>query len=89
MHCTHKQQSNNNWGVGFIHDEFGTGADFINNYIGTGAWFIYDESGSDTWPIHYITTPLIPSAVTAPATSLPFAYPHAATICNGEVTIHL
>jgi hypothetical protein len=75
--------------VGFIHDQFGTGANFIHNYIDTGAWFIYDESGSGTWPIHCIATPLIPNAVTTSATSLPFAYPHAATICNGEVTVRL
>lgn len=74
--------------MGFIHDEFGTGADFIHNYIGTGAWFIYDESGSGTWPVHCIATPLMPSAIRAPATS-PFAYQHAATICTGEVTVHL
>jgi len=75
--------------VGFIRVEFGTGADFIHNYTGIGAWFIYNESGSGTWPIHCIATLLIPSAFRAPATSPPFVYPHAATICNGEITVHL
>jgi hypothetical protein len=47
------------------------------------------KSGSGTWPIHCIAAPFTPSAIKAPATSPPLACPHAATICNAEVTVHL
>jgi hypothetical protein len=87
--CTHKQKVNNNWDAGLIHDEFGTATHFIHTDIGIGAWFIYDESGSGAWCVHCMAAPLIPSAIRTLATSPPFAYPHAATVCNGGVSVNL